>query len=126
MAQTLERYRSAAESFTRKVVREFGKKIDVIVLYGSAATGAATEDSDIDVLIITDDDSIREGIYDIAYDVNLQFDVLLSLFFISRKDFSRLIEIGSPFVEEVIHKGVVLYERDKAFKRAIAEATEAV
>ena len=85
MAQTLERYRSAAESFTRKVVREFGKKIDVIVLYGSAATGAATEDSDIDVLIITDDDSIREEIYDIAYDVNLQFDVLLSVFHISQR-----------------------------------------
>ena len=108
------------------MVRKFGKKIDVIVLYGSAATGAATEDSDIDVLIITDDDSIREEIYDIAYDVNLQFDVLLSLFFISRKDFSRLVEIGSPFAEEVIHKGVVLYERDEAFKRAVAEAAKAV
>ncbi|WP_367114327.1 nucleotidyltransferase domain-containing protein [Ferroglobus sp.] len=42
------------ESFTNRVVRELGDRIDANILYGSAARNMANENSDIDVLIITD------------------------------------------------------------------------
>ncbi len=40
------------ESFTNRIVRELGNKIDAIILYGSAARNMANENSDIDDVLI--------------------------------------------------------------------------
>jgi predicted nucleotidyltransferase len=122
MLETRRRYTEAVKSFTNRAVRELGDRIDAIILYGSAARNEADENSDIDVLIITAHLEIRERVYDIAYDVNLEYDVLLSFFFIDRERFLRLLELGSPFAENILAEGVVLYERDRVFKGIRAQA----
>jgi len=122
MLETRRRYREAVESFTQRAVRELGDRIDAIILYGSAARNEADENSDIDVLIITAHPEIRERVYDIAYDVNLEYDVLLSFFFIDRERFLTLLKLGSPFAENVLAEGVVLYERDGIFRGIRAQA----
>jgi len=122
MLETGRRYREAVESFTNRAVRELGDRIDAIILYGSAARNEADENSDIDVLILTAHPEIRERVYDIAYDVNLEYDVLLSFFFIDRERFLRLLELGSPFAENVLTEGVVLYEGNGIFRGIRAQA----
>ncbi len=125
MLETRMRYREAVESFTNRAVRELGDRIDAIILYGSAARNEANENSDIDVLIITAHPEIREKIYDIAYDVDLEYDVLLSFFFIDRERFLRLLELGSPFAENILTEGVVLYEKEEIFRGIRAQAAGA-
>ena len=125
MLETERRYRKAVESFTQRVVKELGDRIDAIILYGSLARNEAHESSDIDILIITDHKEIKERIYDIAYDVNLEYDVLLSFFFIDKERFLKFLEMGSPFVENILAEGVVLYERNNIFKGIRAQAVRA-
>ncbi|MBC7114615.1 MAG: uncharacterized protein PWR13_283 [Archaeoglobi archaeon] len=125
MLETRRRYREALEEFANRAVEELGDRIDAIILYGSLARGEADENSDIDILVITDHAEIRERIYDIAYDVNLKYDVLLSFFFIDKERFLRLIELKSPFAESILEEGVVLYEREGIFRGIRAQAAGA-
>ena len=106
-------YRKAAEEFARRVTSALEDKIDSIVLYGSAARGEATRDSDIDVLVISPDPKVtRERISRIRGDFTYErnFDFLISLFQVGRDQFYEFRDLGSPFVEELSDAGVILYD----------------
>jgi len=51
--------REIASDFATKVYEKFDQMIKSIVLFGSSAKAAATPDSDIDIIIIIDDVSVR-------------------------------------------------------------------
>jgi len=107
------RYRQAAEEFAKKVVAELGDQVDSIVLYGSVARGEAREDSDIDVLVISPDpEAIRNQISDVRGDFNHEtgYEFLISLAQYSRDRLTKTRERGSPFIEEVLHDGIILYD----------------
>ena len=44
--------KDAVEEFKKKIKKLYGKRLKHIILYGSYARGNATEDSDIDLLIV--------------------------------------------------------------------------
>ena len=106
-------YREAAKKFADKIASALGDQIDSIVLYGSVARGEATEDSDIDILIISPDvERVRSKISqmrgDFAYEHN--YDFFISLIDYTREEFCRIKAFGSPFIEEVTRDGVILYD----------------
>lgn len=80
-------------------------KVKAIILFGSYAKGTNTEDSDIDIAIITDD-----------LKCNDRFDEELNLMWLRRNIDYRiephLIEVSdydnveTPFIEEVINTGI--------------------
>jgi predicted nucleotidyltransferase len=108
----------AIENFRERVIKRFKDEIVALILYGSFVRGEYSKYSDIDILIVTENkDRIREGIYDIAYDVDLEHDVLLSLLFLTPEEVEALVRKGSPFIEDIILEGVILYDRDKTFER---------
>jgi uncharacterized protein len=109
-----ERYREMAEEFTRRVIADLDGAVDSIVLYGSVARGQARRDSDIDVLVISPDvENIRKKVSSIRNDFTYETEymVYLSLVFLSREDFYTLQQVGSPFIQDVVRDGVVLYDR---------------
>ena len=60
-------------SFARKVRRILGKNLKQVILYGSYARGDYTEDSDIDIMVLTtltdkEIEQIETEIYDLAFD----------------------------------------------------------
>ncbi|MCK9418437.1 MAG: HEPN domain-containing protein [Nitrospirae bacterium] len=96
---------------------------DRIILFGSRATGTATETSDIDLLILKDT-------RDRPLDRRIQVETLLAdravpidIVVYTPQEMNYLFSIGSPFVEEVIETGRVLYMR-KATESWIREAEE--
>ncbi len=96
---------------------------DRIILFGSRATGTATETSDIDLLILKDTN-------DRPLDRRIHVETLLSdravpidIVVYTPQEMNYLFSIGSPFVEEVIETGRVLYMR-KATESWIREAEE--
>lgn len=99
-----------------KAVNEFvekAKKLDVekVILYGSAARGEyVPEKSDIDILVVGDR-GIRESLLDISYDIGLESNVLIMAIVKPRKNFEQELKWGSPFLENVMEDGVMLYER---------------
>jgi uncharacterized protein len=83
-----------------------------IRLYGSEARGTASEDSDIDVLVVvqpqSERDSLQTRIVDIAFDVNLAFDVFISPFVITPEILNHPVWRETPFIETVLREGVPL------------------
>jgi predicted nucleotidyltransferase len=115
MGQKLsERYRKVAAEFARRVTAALDSEVDSVVLYGSVARGEARRDSDIDVLVISPaTDKIRKKVSrirsDFAYESDYTF--YISLVYFSREEFCKLQQIGSPFIQDVVRDGVILYDR---------------
>lgn len=75
-------HEQAFETFADRLTDAVGEHIVEIILYGSVARGEAHEDSDVDVLIVIDDESGRETVRDqassIGIDVMVEYDVSIS------------------------------------------------
>lgn len=81
-------------------------------MYGSEARGTATPESDIDVLIVVQPDaersSLEDRIVDIAFDVNLLFDVFISPRVLTREILDHPVWGQTPFVKNVMREGIRL------------------
>jgi predicted nucleotidyltransferase len=98
---------SEIESITAQLIEKY--KPEKIILFGSAARGDATPDSDVDLLIIKQDtphygaDRIMEvsGLIERAVPVD---------FLVYRPDeFQSRLGMGDPFIELILKEGKVLY-----------------
>lgn len=105
------------KEFITKVNELLGERVKRIVLYGSYARGDYRENSDIDIMILTNltDKEITEygeKIIDIAYDIewNNNFDVMISPLVKNIDKFNYWLE-ALPFYMNVQKEGVVLSEQ---------------
>jgi len=96
------------DEFKKEIEKLYGKRLKSIILYGSWARGDATEDSDIDVLIVLERKVIPgkeiDRMIDIITDINLKHGVLISVYPISEEDYSK---INSPLLINVRREGVL-------------------
>ena len=102
------------EEFTEKTTKLIGKHLKRTILYGSYARGDFNKNSDIDIMILTDftDKEIveySEKIWDFAYDIELENDVIISPLIKNIDKFNYWLEV-LPFYMNVQKEGVVLYE----------------
>lgn len=105
-------YKQVVKELRDRLVKELGDRIDSLILYGSAARGEAGEESDIDILVITRDNDrkVYDRISGIRTDVDLKNGTLTSLVVFSRAEVEKYLKLGSPFIEDVIEEGVILYD----------------
>jgi predicted nucleotidyltransferase len=94
---------------TNRVVEHFDP--EKIVLFGSRSTGAARDDSDVDLLVImdTDESSIQRAI-EVKRACRPRFvsmDVLVK----TPEEVETTLERGSFFLNQILDQGRVLYER---------------
>ena len=102
--------------FTTKAYELLGDRIKKVILYGSYARGDFNENSDIDIMILTDltDEEIidyRDRISDIAFDIEFdnQFNITFSPLIKNIDKFNYWLET-LPFYMNVQKEGVVLNE----------------
>ena len=95
-----------------EISREFADAIrsqDIvkIILFGSVARGDDTEESDIDILIITtNSDELSDEINSAAVDIILEKDEFISPHVMSEEHFNKTIDY--PFLTNVLKEGVVI------------------
>ena len=107
---------------TEKIIQEFidrvnkllGKRVKKIILYGSYARGDYNENSDIDIMILTDltNEEIieyRELVSNIAFDIEFDtnFEVMISPLVKNIEKFEYWLK-ALPFYMNVQREGVVL------------------
>ena len=90
----------------------------LIILFGSYAYGTPHEDSDIDILVVTNDDFMpktfderlkyRLSISEIIYEMAKKVPVDLLIY--SKPMFEKFKEINSSFSQEILTNGKKLYE----------------
>ena len=99
-------------SFARKVRKILGKNLKQVILYGSYARGDYTEDSDIDIMVLTtltdkEIEQIETEIYDLAFDFLMDYGVDINVVIKNEKQFNYWLG-ALPFYNNVQKEGVVL------------------
>jgi predicted nucleotidyltransferase len=93
--------------FRQALEKIYGDKLINLVLYGSQARGDATEDSDIDIMVILKspvspgDEIFRMG--EVKNQINLKYDQLISVLPISEEDFLRK---DTPLLANIRREGI--------------------
>lgn len=116
-----ERALNSLEAIVARLVHAYDP--ERIIVFGSHASGGADHDSDIDLLIVKD---TPERPIDRRIEVEgLLSDrgVPLDLFVFTPQELRDLYAVGSPFIENIVEHGKVLYMR-KATGAWLAEAQE--
>lgn len=105
-------YDETLKEFKDKVLKALSGIIEAIIVYGSVAGGEASENSDIDVLVITRDKGIGDKILDISYEIDYQndYETFIVPIELTPEEIERDIRVGSPFIDEVLRQGVTLYD----------------
>ena len=98
------------QKFIDRVNKLLGKRVKKIILYGSYARGDYNENSDIDIMILTDltNEEIieyRELVSNIAFDI--EFEVMISPLVKNIEKFEYWLK-ALPFYMNVQREGVVL------------------
>lgn len=101
------------EEVKRKCAELLGNKLQKIVLFGSYARGEESEGSDVDIILLINENPEKmkkysEDILDIMTDLSLKYDVVLSIFEVSVQEYNKYKEFV-PFYETVSNEGVAIY-----------------
>lgn len=98
--------------FSKEMQRILGKSLKKVILYGSYARGDYTENSDIDIMVLTtltdtEIEKIESQIYDVAFDFFMDYGVDISVVIKNENQFNYWLG-ALPFYDNVQREGVVL------------------
>jgi uncharacterized protein len=100
------------KDFTETMKKHYGDRLAKIILYGSYARGDFNEESDIDFMVLLNDEEVRAmkeifNTNDEIYDLNFKYDILISMFATSKKKFDVATKAFYRFVKK---EGITIYE----------------
>lgn len=95
------------DEFKTEIGKIYGSRLVKVILYGSWARGTATEDSDIDLIVVLKG-QISPGreidrMIDCITDINLKYDTLIAVVPVSSDTYSH---VNSPLMLNVRKEGV--------------------
>ncbi|TWT46258.1 Nucleotidyltransferase domain protein [Phycisphaerae bacterium RAS1] len=98
---------AAIDRFARDVAREF--EPTRVILFGSHAYGQPRGDSDVDLLVVFAGSQPQD---DRALEIRgrIRCDFAMDLLTRSEGQIKRRVELGDPFMREILERGFVLYE----------------
>lgn len=84
---------------------------ELIILFGSMAKGTDNASSDIDLLIVSEDSSMKRNIIDLvgnyARELSLRADVLV----FSRSEFESVCQIPNSFASAIAKHGKIIWKK---------------
>lgn len=100
----------AAAAFVERARSQHGADIAELYVFGSTIRGDAHgRASDVDVLIVLDDDTNRDAtadsLRDIALDVMIEYGPVVELHILLEAAFDRYKREGNPFIRNAITEG---------------------
>ncbi|MBI1883921.1 MAG: nucleotidyltransferase domain-containing protein [Chlamydiae bacterium] len=102
--------RSALQDFKKVLLERFRSQVSEIFLFGSKARGDSKSDSDIDVLVITqqDDWKLKDKIGRLATDILLDEGIYLSIKVLGQKHYQYMKWLEAPFIKNVLKEGILV------------------
>ena len=95
--------------FAERLRSLYGARLKQVILYGSFARGEATDASDIDLAVVLggEVDPVNEidTMIDIVADLNLEHNVLISIYPVSETDYAS---INSPLLMNLRREGIAV------------------
>jgi len=99
----------AIQTFKKRLIDEYGDRLVRFIVFGSHVRELPSADSDIDIFLTLSgnvDWKTEFEIWDIAYDIDLEYDVILDVKVYSEEDISHTIRGRTPFVVNVLEEGI--------------------
>ena len=98
--------------FSRDVRNLLGDSLSKVVLYGSCARGDDTENSDIDIMLLTsltdeEIEKIENSVFDLAFEFQMKYFIDISVVIKNEEQFNYWIG-ALPFYNNVKKEGIVL------------------
>lgn len=92
------------------LLTDFPNSMIQITLFGSKARGDDTEESDIDLLIITKNEAgdLKSQIRDVGYDLSLEYDVIFNLFPYTQERWDWMASVRHPLWRSITEEGIDL------------------
>lgn len=103
------RVRKIISEIVERIVKEYKPK--KVILFGSYAYGEPTEDSDIDILIVTERCLSPEEIYKIRQEFLRDFSIPVQLVCVSDREFVETKDIIGGITYPAAKYGELLYEK---------------
>jgi predicted nucleotidyltransferase len=102
--------RRAVSEFLDLLYQHHARRVMETALFGSKARGDSTPGSDIDILVIVDQEDWRlsHAISDLAADVSLEHDVLIAPRVIGQERWERMTELGFGLYKNIAAEGIPL------------------
>ena len=102
------------QGYIEELRKIYGEHLQKIILYGSRARGDFREDSDYDIMILTDLNELSQKKYQkdlsyMTYDFSLDHDVDIKPIAKEEKFFMHWV-VNYPFYRNIQQEGVVLYD----------------
>jgi predicted nucleotidyltransferase len=121
------RHKHIADSLTERLLAELQDQVHSIVLFGSVARGEATDESDIDILVIAEIPfAIERRMESIANDIGLDNEVFIQLVFFTTEKFEdQVFKYRSYLSSDIIDQGIILYD-DGTYRRICETAASVV
>ena len=100
----MARHQGAFEAFATQARAELGNALLDVRLFGSVARGEATATSDLDIFALVRDRSIEGQLHDIAFEVELEYELPVSLIIRTPQEYAAMRETRlSQAIEEGAH-----------------------
>lgn len=98
----------AIKEFADELHKRFGELIVEVKLFGSKAHGDSNKLSDIDIFVVVKkfDWDQRSKISEVANDVSLKYDVVISDIIFSIDEMNNNVIRATPFVQNVEREGI--------------------
>jgi predicted nucleotidyltransferase len=111
VSQLTENENAALWAFVRRILDGLGAQVSQIILFGSKARGDSNANSDIDVLVVVDEESwaLRENINTIASQISLDDDVLINPLLIAAARWQQMSKERFSVCRNVERDGIVLF-----------------
>ncbi len=98
----------AIDDVVRQIVEQFQPR--KIILFGSYARHQPRPESDVDLLVVMDT-SLSETEQAVRILQSIEYHFGLDLIVRKPDNLTRRLELGDPFLQEIIMEGTVVYER---------------
>jgi len=101
------RTKKIAEELKRRITEKY--KLQDIRIFGSSVRGQQKEDSDIDIFVHLDHSNrhIEEDLFDVSYNIEIEYDCLIDIIIVDDKDIKG--NIGrAPIYENILSEGASL------------------
>lgn len=107
--------RVIAEVTAHVILVEYSNVVTDIILYGSVASGQASHESDVDILVLVSGkreespSQLEVDIHEMTYPIALASESVITPIVLEKRTFVDLAESGEHFAKEILMNGVQLY-----------------
>jgi predicted nucleotidyltransferase len=104
------RFATILRELSLEIIENLQGRIEKIILFGSAARGTISEESDIDILVVVDekDDEIVKRIEDFAFGAMQRLGILVSPTIIGHGAYADMKRERYPMIMNVEREGISL------------------